>query len=65
MRTYTNECAGCGLPCLYASCPYYNVERFFCDECGDEGTLREYDGRELCESCLLKKFSIIEGSEYY
>lgn len=65
MRTYTNECVGCELPCLYASCPHYNVERFFCDECGDETTLREYDGRELCESCLLKKFSIIEGSEYY
>ena len=62
MRIYTNECVDCGLPCLYTSCPYYNVERFHCDECGDEITLYEYENRELCEFCLLKMFPKIEGS---
>ena len=62
MRIYTNECVDCGLPCLHTSCPYYNVERFYCDECGDEITLYEYENRELCESCLLKMFPKIEGS---
>ena len=62
MRIYTNECVDCGLPCLYTSCPYYNVERFYCDECGEEATLYEYENRELCESCLLEMFPKIDGS---
>lgn len=67
MRTYENECVGCPpeIGCFGESCPQRNVERFYCDECGDETTLREYEGRELCESCLLEEFPIIEGSKYY
>lgn len=64
MRAYTNECVGCQLPCIYNACPYYNVERFYCDECGIEAKLRETDYGELCESCLLEKFPVVEGSDY-
>lgn len=66
MRTYTNECVGCPpeIGCLGSACPHVNVERFYCDECGDETTLYEYENRELCESCLLKMFPMVEGSDY-
>lgn len=66
MRVYENECVGCPpeMGCMGSACPYRNVERFYCDECGDETTLRKTDYGELCESCLLKKFPIVEGSDY-
>lgn len=64
MRIHTNECVGCQLPCIYSSCPYYDVVRFYCDECGDEITLYDTEYGELCESCLLKKFPVIEDSRY-
>lgn len=54
MVTVLNECVDCGLPCLGNICPNRNVTRFYCDKCGDEvETLYEYDGMELCESCVL------------
>lgn len=65
MRTYENECVSCQLPCLHSSCPYYNVERFYCDTCGSEGVLYEFDGQELCVDCILKQLHIVEGSECY
>lgn len=65
MKTYTNECVDCGLPCLYNSCPYYNVERFFCDKCKKEDTLYEYDGQELCIECIVKQLDIVKGSDCY
>lgn len=50
MRYYTNECVDCGFPCLYESCPYYKVEHFRCDFCGEEDVrLYYYDGYEICE----------------
>lgn len=64
MRIHTNECVECQLPCNYNMCSYYKVERFYCDECGEETTLYDTDFGELCESCLLKMFPKIEGSEY-
>ena len=66
MRVYENECVGCApeMGCIGSACPYRNVERFYCDECGDETTLRETDYGELCESCLLEKFPVVEGSDY-
>ena len=65
MITQTNECAGCQLPCIYTSCPYYNVERFYCDKCGKEATLYEYEDRQLCADCLLEMHPVVEGSEWY
>ena len=64
MRYYTNECVDCGLSCLHEGCPYYNVENFKCDFCGEENiTLYHYDDSEICGDCLLKEFEIVEGSD--
>ena len=68
MKQVFNECCDCatpGFPCLGSSCPNRNVERFFCDKCGAEGRLYEYDGKELCDECLLENFPVVEGSEIY
>lgn len=66
MRFYTNDCIDCGLPCIYRACKYYNVEHFECDECGEEDVkLYVYEGDEICEECLLKKFEIVEGTEIW
>lgn len=52
MVKYEDECVCCELPCLGNSCPNRNVPRYYCDECGDETQLYEYDGQELCLSCV-------------
>ena len=65
MKSIENECVGCPpeMGCLGRSCPYMNVVRYYCDECGYERKLRHYDDKELCEDCLLEKFDVVEGSD--
>ena len=65
MIIHENECVGCQLPCIYSSCPYYDVKRFVCDECGEEATLYEFNGQELCIECIAKQLIVVEGSECY
>ena len=65
MKIIENECVSCGLPCMGSACRYRNVPHYYCDFCDEEGKLYEYDGQELCEECLLKQFSVVEGSEDY
>ena len=63
---YENECCDCavpGYPCRGSSCPLRNVAHYYCDKCGDETTLYEKDGEQLCADCILKDYSIVEGSE--
>lgn len=65
MRRTENECVDCELPCKGDSCPHRNVTRFYCDECDDETVLYEFEGQELCMSCIdkiLVKERIIEES---
>lgn len=66
MRKVENECVGCPpeMGCLGSSCRYANVEHFYCDYCGDETTLYDYYGDEICEECLIKQFNVVEGSDY-
>lgn len=64
MKIVSNECVGCDLPC-FDSCPYKNVDRFYCDRCNEEETLYNYFGEELCKDCILKEFDIVEGSDSY
>lgn len=66
MKQIENECVCCepSLGCLGNRCRYRNVVRYYCDRCGDETTLYNYYGEELCEECLLKEFEVVEGSEY-
>ena len=59
MRKFESDCVGCSPPlrCLGITCPNIKkVERYYCDECGYEGTLYKYDGRELCEDCAVEEF---------
>lgn len=67
MRINSNECVGCpkDIGCIGRSCPYVNVERFYCDKCGTEDKLYHFEGRELCADCLIKEFDIVNGSECY
>lgn len=62
-----NECVGCppGMGCIGDACRYKNVPHYYCDKCGDEATLYEYDGRELCVDCILELLTVVEGSEEY
>jgi Zn finger protein HypA/HybF involved in hydrogenase expression len=46
------------------SCPYYEVERFYCDHCKDEAKLYEFDGKELCIDCIEKRLTVVDGSDY-
>ena len=63
LQCIENECVDCGLPCMYESCKYYRVIRFYCDSCNEEETLYEYDGEELCIECITKRLLIVEGSQ--
>lgn len=61
-----NDCCGCATPsypCQGNSCPLRNATHYFCDRCGNETTLYEYDGEELCKECLIKCFEIVKGSD--
>lgn len=59
MRQVENDCVDCGLPCIGTSCRYYKAVHFYCDDCGDEDTLYEFDGEELCIRCIAKKLKKI------
>lgn len=50
MIQYENQCVDCGLPCIHNSCPYYNVEMHYCDECGDYAGYI-IDNTDYCETC--------------
>lgn len=64
MIYYENECVSCGLPCIHHLCPYYEVKHFECDFCKEQDVkLYDYNGYQICEGCLLKQFSVIEGSD--
>lgn len=65
MKIIENDCVGCPpeIGCLGSTCRYSNAPHYYCDECGDEAKLYEYENKELCENCLLEKFPIVEGSE--
>lgn len=48
-------CVGCGLRCLGRSCPYYEVEVMYCDNCGQEMDSEENYGKDfgedICKDC--------------
>lgn len=54
MVRYENDCVDCGQPCIRNACLNYNVPHYYCDECGDEDELYEYEDYQLCKECLLK-----------
>ena len=54
MKRYENECVCCPpeMGCLGESCPNRNVAYHYCDKCGDDVQLYEYEGQELCIDCI-------------
>lgn len=56
-----NECVGCDTYCI--NCGAKSVPHYYCDDCGDEVTLYDFDDKELCIRCVEKRLDIIEGSE--
>jgi hypothetical protein len=63
MKRIENDCVGCELPCIGDACPYHNVPHYYCDKCGEEDTLYEFDDQELCIDCIKDQLSVVEGSE--
>ena len=56
------DCATENYPCRGSSCPNRNYKEYYCEECGEEAELYEFEGKELCEVCVLKKIPKVEGS---
>ncbi len=52
-RKIETECVSCQLPCLGKSCPYYEVEVAYCDDCGEEAKY-EIEGDDYCQDCAEK-----------
>ena len=55
MKRIENDCCGCavsGYPCRGNACELRNVIHYYCDRCGDETQLYEFDGQELCIDCI-------------
>lgn len=64
MVKYENECVCCDLPCMGTSCPNRNVPHYYCDDCGEEDTLYEFDGEELCINCIKNRLTEVDGSSF-
>ena len=63
MIKYENDCVGCDLPCVMGVCSYYRVPHYYCDRCGEEThDLHNFDGEQLCESCLEEIIEEVLGS---
>lgn len=53
MKKKVNGCVDCGKPCLLF-CPVRDDSwEYYCDKCGDETQLYEYEGKELCVRCII------------
>ncbi len=65
MKTLENECVGCPphMGCMGSSCPNRNVPHFYCDSCGNEDVLYEYEGGEYCIECIKEMLAVVEGSD--
>ena len=61
MRVFEDSCVGCE-QCI--NCGRKEpVEVFYCDECGRCEPLYHYEGRELCQECIISSLDIVEGSD--
>lgn len=55
MKKIENDCCGCavpGYPCLGSGCKLRNAIHYYCDDCGDETQLYEFNEQELCIECI-------------
>lgn len=62
MVNYEDGCVDCGKPCLGSFCPHRREPHYYCDECGCEDELYEFEGEELCADCILGRLQKVDGS---
>ena len=60
-----DECVGCPpeLGCDGDRCPYKNVPRYYCDECGNEDQLYWFDWKHICLYCIEARLERVEYDE--
>ena len=71
-KYYQNECVGCGKPCIYENCQFYQVEHCCCDFCGrpdeDVKMIISNEQEDICEDCKnridYKNNQILEDTIY-
>lgn len=63
MIVIENECCDCQLPCIYETCPYYRVVRYYCDQCHEEDVIYEFGNEQLCTDCILEQLERVEYHE--
>lgn len=61
MKVYEDECVDCGLPCIGSACPLKMVPHWYCDSCGDETDLYDFDGEELCLDCIKERLEKVSA----
>lgn len=66
MLRIEDECVGCPQGCI--NCGRRHVTRLYCDECETEvsepSDLRWFDGKQLCEKCILDKFEEVREEDF-
>ena len=59
MRKKVNNCCDCGIPCTLFCSLRDDSWEYYCDNCGDEAKLYDWEGRELCISCIERELDPI------
>lgn len=60
MIKYEDECLHCDTVCIGDGCPNRRVPNCYCDKCGEEEMLYEFDGRQLCKDCVIDLLDEVE-----
>lgn len=60
MVKYEDECLHCDTVCIGDGCPNRRVPHCYCDRCGEEENLYEFDGRQLCKDCVIYLLDEVE-----
>ena len=60
MVKYEDECLHCDTFCIGDGCPNRRVPHCYCDRCGEEEKLYEFDGMQLCSDCVLSELEEVE-----
>ena len=60
MVKYEDECLHCDTVCIGDGCPNRMVPHCYCDSCGEEERLYEFDDRQLCKDCVISLLDEVE-----
>ena len=69
MVVIESDCVGCPvneIGCIYEACPYYEVKRYYCDNCESEvmeGELYRFGSDELCADCVLNQLERVDDDD--